>query len=99
MRAERGEEAGAARWVQQLPALVVHGLAVPAENGTVAVIVQRGRRQWIDTARRVEELGYSSLLMPDGLQRRRGTYGVSYVSVNGAFSEQFAPVVELLAGR
>jgi probable F420-dependent oxidoreductase len=37
--------------------------------------------------------------MADELQRRRDAYGVSYVSVNGAFSDQFAPVVELLAGR
>jgi probable F420-dependent oxidoreductase len=37
--------------------------------------------------------------MADELQRRRDAYGVSYVSVNGAFSAQFAPVVELLAGR
>jgi alkanesulfonate monooxygenase SsuD/methylene tetrahydromethanopterin reductase-like flavin-dependent oxidoreductase (luciferase family) len=36
--------------------------------------------------------------MADELQRRRDAYGVSYVSVNGAFLEQFAPVVELLAG-
>lgn len=37
--------------------------------------------------------------MADELQRRRDTLGVSYVSVNAAFSEQLAPVVELLAGR
>jgi alkanesulfonate monooxygenase SsuD/methylene tetrahydromethanopterin reductase-like flavin-dependent oxidoreductase (luciferase family) len=37
--------------------------------------------------------------MADELQRRREVTGVSYVSVNGAFAEQFAPVVELLAGR
>jgi probable F420-dependent oxidoreductase len=37
--------------------------------------------------------------MADELQRRRDAYGVSYVSVNGAFIEQFAPVVERLAGR
>ncbi|TQM09599.1 hypothetical protein FB558_5359 [Pseudonocardia kunmingensis] len=37
--------------------------------------------------------------MADELQRRRDAYGVSYVSVNGAFSAQFTPVVELLAGR
>ena len=30
--------------------------------------------------------------------RRREEIGVSYVSVNSAFCEQFAPVVELLAG-
>jgi probable F420-dependent oxidoreductase len=37
--------------------------------------------------------------MIDELQRRRDTIGVSYVSVNGAFMEQFAPVVEQLTGR
>jgi len=36
--------------------------------------------------------------MADELQRRRDAYGVSYVSVNGAFLEQLAPVVERLAG-
>ncbi|TWF75881.1 putative F420-dependent oxidoreductase [Pseudonocardia hierapolitana] len=36
--------------------------------------------------------------MADELQRRRDAYGVSYVSVNGSFLEQFAPVVERLAG-
>jgi probable F420-dependent oxidoreductase len=35
----------------------------------------------------------------DELQRRRDAYGVSYVSVNGALIEQFAPVVERLSGR
>jgi probable F420-dependent oxidoreductase len=33
------------------------------------------------------------------LQRRRDGLGISYVSVNAAFMEAFAPVVELLAGR
>ena len=37
--------------------------------------------------------------MVDELQRRRDAFGVSYVSVNGAFFEQLAPVVERLAGR
>jgi alkanesulfonate monooxygenase SsuD/methylene tetrahydromethanopterin reductase-like flavin-dependent oxidoreductase (luciferase family) len=37
--------------------------------------------------------------MADELQRRRDTFGISHVSVNAAFSEQFAPVVERLAGR
>ena len=36
--------------------------------------------------------------MADELLRRRDEIGVSYVSVNAAFCEQFAPVVELLAG-
>lgn len=35
----------------------------------------------------------------DEVERRRDTLGISYFSVNGAFIEQFAPVVELLAGR
>ena len=35
--------------------------------------------------------------MADELLRRREEIGVSYVSVNSAFCEQFAPVVELLA--
>ena len=37
--------------------------------------------------------------MVDELQRRRDTLGVSYISVNGAFLEQLAPVVERLAGK
>jgi hypothetical protein len=37
--------------------------------------------------------------MADELRRRRDAIGVSYVSVNAAFCEQLAPVVELLAGR
>jgi alkanesulfonate monooxygenase SsuD/methylene tetrahydromethanopterin reductase-like flavin-dependent oxidoreductase (luciferase family) len=37
--------------------------------------------------------------MADELQRRRDALGTSYVAVNGAFIEQFAPVVEMLAGR
>jgi alkanesulfonate monooxygenase SsuD/methylene tetrahydromethanopterin reductase-like flavin-dependent oxidoreductase (luciferase family) len=37
--------------------------------------------------------------MADELQRRRDAFGTSYVAVNAAFIEQFAPVVELLAGR
>jgi alkanesulfonate monooxygenase SsuD/methylene tetrahydromethanopterin reductase-like flavin-dependent oxidoreductase (luciferase family) len=37
--------------------------------------------------------------MADELRRRRDQIGVSYVSVNTAFIEQFAPVVELLAGK
>jgi alkanesulfonate monooxygenase SsuD/methylene tetrahydromethanopterin reductase-like flavin-dependent oxidoreductase (luciferase family) len=37
--------------------------------------------------------------MADELQRRRETVGISYVCVNGAFTEHLAPVVEMLAGR
>ena len=37
--------------------------------------------------------------MADELERRRERLGISYVSVNAAYIEQFAPVVELLAGR
>ncbi|MEU0532115.1 LLM class flavin-dependent oxidoreductase [Amycolatopsis tolypomycina] len=33
------------------------------------------------------------------LQRRRDELGVSYISVNGAFLEDFAPVVALLSGK
>ncbi|HYH30113.1 MAG TPA: LLM class flavin-dependent oxidoreductase, partial [Pseudonocardia sp.] len=40
----------------------------------------------------------STVEMADELQRRRDAYGVSYVSVNAAFLEQLAPVVERLAG-
>lgn len=36
--------------------------------------------------------------MADELRRRRDAIGVSYVSVNAAFMEQLAPVVEVLAG-
>ncbi len=41
----------------------------------------------------------SSQEIADELQRRRDTLGCSYIIVNGSFIEQFAPVVELLAGR
>ncbi len=37
--------------------------------------------------------------MVDELQRRRDAFGTSYISVNSAFYEQLAPVVERLAGR
>jgi hypothetical protein len=37
--------------------------------------------------------------MADELQRGRDTFGVSYISVNAAFFEQLASVVELLSGR
>jgi hypothetical protein len=37
--------------------------------------------------------------MADELERRRERLGISYVSVNAAYIEQFAPVVESLAGR
>jgi probable F420-dependent oxidoreductase len=37
--------------------------------------------------------------MADELQRRRDELGISYVSFNGAFLEQAAPVVNLLSGR
>ncbi len=37
--------------------------------------------------------------MADELQRRRDEFGTSYVAVNSTFTEQFAPVVELLAGH
>ena len=41
----------------------------------------------------------STAEMADELQRRRDRFGVSYISVNGAFLEQFAPVLERLDGR
>jgi alkanesulfonate monooxygenase SsuD/methylene tetrahydromethanopterin reductase-like flavin-dependent oxidoreductase (luciferase family) len=37
--------------------------------------------------------------MVDELQRRRDTLGTSYISVNAAFYEQLAPVVERLTGK
>jgi alkanesulfonate monooxygenase SsuD/methylene tetrahydromethanopterin reductase-like flavin-dependent oxidoreductase (luciferase family) len=37
--------------------------------------------------------------MADELQRRRETLGISYFTVNATFIEEFAPVMELLAGR
>jgi len=36
--------------------------------------------------------------MADELRRRRDTFGVSRITVNADFLEQFAPVVEVLAG-
>jgi len=41
----------------------------------------------------------SSQEMADELQRRRDAFGTSYVAVNALFIEQFAPVVEQLAGH
>jgi probable F420-dependent oxidoreductase len=40
----------------------------------------------------------STVEMVDELRRRRDTIGVSYISVNAAFFEQLAPVVERLTG-
>lgn len=37
--------------------------------------------------------------MADELQRRRDAFGATYVAVNAAFLEQFAPVIDLLAGH
>ncbi|MET9022437.1 TIGR03621 family F420-dependent LLM class oxidoreductase [Actinopolymorpha sp. NPDC004070] len=37
--------------------------------------------------------------MTDTLRRRRDALGISYITVNGAFMDQLAPVVEALAGR
>ena len=41
----------------------------------------------------------SAQQMADELQRRRDAFGTSYVAVNAVFIEQFAPVIELLAGH
>jgi hypothetical protein len=41
----------------------------------------------------------SAQQMADELQRRRDAFGTSHVAVNAVFIEQFAPVVELLAGH
>ena len=41
----------------------------------------------------------STRQMADELLRRRDAFGTSYVAVNAIFTEQFAPVVELLAGQ
>lgn len=43
--------------------------------------------------------GGSPRAMADELERRRETLGISYVTCNGQYLEQLAPVVELLAGR
>jgi hypothetical protein len=37
--------------------------------------------------------------MADEIQRRRDRLGISYASVNAAYLDEFAPVVELLAGQ
>lgn len=42
--------------------------------------------------------GTSPRQMADELERRRETYGVSYVSINAVFMEQMVPVAELLTG-
>lgn len=41
----------------------------------------------------------STTQMADRLLRRRETCGVSYLTVNSAYPEELAPVIELLAGR
>lgn len=41
----------------------------------------------------------STSQIADELQRRREAFGVSYISINGAFFEDLAPVVERLAGH
>jgi alkanesulfonate monooxygenase SsuD/methylene tetrahydromethanopterin reductase-like flavin-dependent oxidoreductase (luciferase family) len=41
----------------------------------------------------------STRQIADELERRRDHLGITYSSVNAAFMDQFAPVVELLAGR
>jgi hypothetical protein len=41
----------------------------------------------------------STVEMADELQRRRDAIGASAITVNGAFLERFAPVVEMLDGR
>jgi len=43
--------------------------------------------------------GNSVAEMADEIQRRRDTLGVSYISVNQVFMEQFAPIVEQLTGH
>ncbi|MFA1542989.1 LLM class flavin-dependent oxidoreductase [Actinomadura monticuli] len=47
----------------------------------------------------IAKLSGTAREMADALARRRDELGVSYVSVSSAFVEEFAPVVELLAGR
>jgi hypothetical protein len=41
----------------------------------------------------------STIEMADELQRRRDAIGASAITLNGAFLERFAPVVETLDGR
>jgi alkanesulfonate monooxygenase SsuD/methylene tetrahydromethanopterin reductase-like flavin-dependent oxidoreductase (luciferase family) len=43
--------------------------------------------------------GATPQAMADELQRRRDRWGISYISVNSAFYEAMAPVVELLQGK
>lgn len=43
--------------------------------------------------------GNNTVEMADELQRRRDTFGTSYITVNGNFLEQLAPVVERLSGK
>ncbi|GAA4238052.1 LLM class flavin-dependent oxidoreductase [Actinomadura meridiana] len=47
----------------------------------------------------IAQLSGTPRQMADTLARRRDELGVSYVSVSSAFAEQFAPVLELLAGQ
>lgn len=50
-------------------------MSSPFRFGVVAT-PDGGRDRWIATARRVEELGYTTLLMPDGMQRPGPSGGV-----------------------
>ena len=43
--------------------------------------------------------GSTPTQMADELRRRRDAFDVSYVTVNGAFADELAPVVARLAGR
>jgi hypothetical protein len=53
-------------------------------------------QQTVMKLRALDGKGRTPVLMADG--RRRDALGVSYISVNEAFIEQFAPVVESLTG-
>ena len=92
VRRRAGERADAIEFATNL---FVVGTDVPPH---VFRYLDVSREQFLaaDTVARVSG---SSEEMADELTRRRTDFGTSYVTVNAEFSEQFAPVVALLAGK
>jgi alkanesulfonate monooxygenase SsuD/methylene tetrahydromethanopterin reductase-like flavin-dependent oxidoreductase (luciferase family) len=93
VREQAGERAGEIEFAA--PIFVAgHGEAPPSVGqflgGDAATLIERDSLMILPGGPRE---------MADELQRRRETLGVSYFVVSGFFIEEFAPVVELLAGR
>jgi len=85
---------------------VIAVACLPFRFGVVAT-PQRGPEQWLATARRVADQGYTTLLMPDGLQllapgpalatAAAATPGLR-ITISADYAEALAPVVERLTG-